>query len=344
MRRAPVAFAAVVALALSLASPAGAAGDPVKDRKAAQARADRTAERLAEAETALAEAEDQAAAIEARSAETQQRLVGLRERVRALAVTQFVRPGEPATFGGDAGQTARNQALARFVNVGDNDALQLLRGAQRELEKQQAALRRAANARAELAFTVRRERTDAMDELDRIAKTEQALAARQSTVKAAAAQRAAMAAGASRSAAAPAPSGGGGATGVIAAGAWICPVQGPRTFTNDWGQPRSGGRGHAGTDMLSPRGTPVVASVSGTVRHHNSGLGGLSYYLTGDDGHTYFGTHLSGYAASGRVQAGTVVGYVGDTGNARGTPHLHFEIHPGGGSPSNPYPTLRANC
>jgi peptidoglycan LD-endopeptidase LytH len=121
-------------------------------------------------------------------------------------------------------------------------------------------------------------------------------------------------------------------------------VQGPRSFSNDWGQPRSGGRRHQGNDILSPRGTPVVASVSGTVKHHNSSLGGLSYYLAGDDGITYFGTHLSAYAASGRVAAGTVVGYVGDSGNARGTNHLHFEMHPGGGGAVNPYPTLSKYC
>ncbi len=126
----------------------------------------------------------------------------------------------------------------------------------------------------------------------------------------------------------------------------MCPVQGPRAFSNDWGQPRSGGRRHQGNDILSPRGTPVVASVSGTVRGHNSSLGGLSDYLKGDDGNTYFGTHLDSLSgASGRVAQGAVLGTVGDSGNARGGPtHLHFEIHPGGGAPVNPYPTLSQHC
>ena len=137
-----------------------------------------------------------------------------------------------------------------------------------------------------------------------------------------------------------------GAPAVIGSGSWICPVQGPRAFTNDWGQPRSGGRRHQGNDILSPRGTPVVASVSGTVSPHNSGMGGISYYLRGDDGNTYFGTHLDSLSgASGRVSAGTVIGRVGNSGNARGGPtHLHFEIHPGGRGPVNPYPTLSRYC
>jgi peptidoglycan LD-endopeptidase LytH len=87
-----------------------------------------------------------------------------------------------------------------------------------------------------------------------------------------------------------------------------------------------------------------VAPVSGVVSHRSNSLGGMSFYLDGDDGNRYYGTHMSGYGASGHVAAGTTVGYVGDTGNAAGMPHLHFEVHPNGGSPTNPYSRVAAVC
>lgn len=126
---------------------------------------------------------------------------------------------------------------------------------------------------------------------------------------------------------------------------FIFPVAGARSFSNDWGQPRSGGRRHRGTDVFASYGTPLVAVVSGTVKHRGSGLGGMSAYLTGSDGNSYYYTHMSRYGKSGRVNAGEVIGYVGTSGNARGTsPHVHFEIWPGGstGRAINPYHVLRA--
>lgn len=128
----------------------------------------------------------------------------------------------------------------------------------------------------------------------------------------------------------------------VPAPGWICPVVGARYF-NDWGFPRSGGRFHQGNDLFAPRGTEIRAPVSGVVDLKSGTIGGLQFWMEGDDGNLYIGTHLDAFGAGGRVQAGEVIGYVGDSGNAIGSsPHLHFEIHVSG-SPVNPYPTLRAN-
>ncbi len=125
---------------------------------------------------------------------------------------------------------------------------------------------------------------------------------------------------------------------------WVCPVPGS-TFRNDWGNPRSGGRRHAGTDMFAAMGANILAPVSGTVKRHESGLAGLSFYLAGNDGVQYFGAHLSALVKTGPVRAGEVIAQVGDSGNARGgSPHLHFEIHPNKKTKTNPYPTLAQQC
>ncbi|HEX2053304.1 MAG TPA: peptidoglycan DD-metalloendopeptidase family protein [Actinomycetota bacterium] len=128
----------------------------------------------------------------------------------------------------------------------------------------------------------------------------------------------------------------------------FCPVDGPVSFTDTYGAPRSGGRKHQGVDMFAPMRTPVAAIVDGTLtRRESSALGGLSVYMKGTDGTEYFYTHLSGYsnvAPGQKVTAGQTIGYVGDTGNAAGgPPHLHFEVR-SGGVPVNPTPTARAAC
>ena len=95
--------------------------------------------------------------------------------------------------------------------------------------------------------------------------------------------------------------------------------------------------------MLAPRGVPVVAVVSGTVTFKQNVLGGNAASLVGDNGNRYYYAHFGSYEGSSRrVAQGEVIGYNGDTGNAAGTPHLHFEVHPGGGLAVNPTPSVRA--
>ena len=89
-----------------------------------------------------------------------------------------------------------------------------------------------------------------------------------------------------------------------------------------------------------------MAVVSGRLSlWSNGGIAGLAVHLRGNNGNTYFYAHLSAYEGSNRVVGqGDVIGYLGDTGNAQGTPHLHFEIRPNRGRPVNPYPSVRAAC
>jgi murein DD-endopeptidase MepM/ murein hydrolase activator NlpD len=119
-----------------------------------------------------------------------------------------------------------------------------------------------------------------------------------------------------------------------------------RDFSNSWGAPRSGGRGHEGVDIFAPYGTPLVAVADGVItKAGNSGIGGLRIWLNG----AFYYAHLSGLAkgikAGTRVKAGQVIGYVGDSGNAKGTPaHLHFGWDPTGSQSvngwKNPYQFL----
>ena len=121
------------------------------------------------------------------------------------------------------------------------------------------------------------------------------------------------------------------------------------TFWDTWGAPRSGGRTHQGVDILAPTGTPIYAVQGGTITKvqydYKGSLAGNAIWLTAPDGTYFFYAHLSAFAngvgKGTTVNAGATIGYVGSTGNA-GVPHLHFEVHPRGGSAVNPYPIVKA--
>ncbi|MDQ3646646.1 MAG: peptidoglycan DD-metalloendopeptidase family protein [Actinomycetota bacterium] len=151
---------------------------------------------------------------------------------------------------------------------------------------------------------------------------------------------------------APVPASGGSAPGpsgpppsIHVSGNMTCPVAGPVSFVDSWGAPRAG-HTHQGVDMMAGYGTPVVAITSGTITYAAyDGSGGNMIFMTGDDGHAYWYMHnQQNLVTSGRVAVGQQIATVGDTGNAEGSPHVHFEYHPGGGSAVNPYPLVASLC
>lgn len=157
--------------------------------------------------------------------------------------------------------------------------------------------------------------------------------------------------------------GGGGSGGGSVAGHpfQVCPVNGSRGYSDDFGAPRYGGgyHAHAGNDIFTSLGTPVVAPFSGTASNATNGLGGISVKVFGPAGWVY-NAHLSAIGRLGSVSAGTVIGYAGNSGDAAGGPvHDHFEWHPNVipanawtspygvsqvGSAIDPYPYLNQVC
>jgi murein DD-endopeptidase MepM/ murein hydrolase activator NlpD len=143
----------------------------------------------------------------------------------------------------------------------------------------------------------------------------------------------------------------------------IFPIVGKVAYSDDFGDPRSQG-GHEGNDILGDRKAPVVAVEAGKVVFWTrSSQAGCMLYLYGKSGTMYLYIHLNndltmrndnrgscvpgvsyapGLADGQEVKAGELIAFVGDSGDADGIhPHLHFELHPGGGSAVSPYKWLR---
>jgi peptidoglycan hydrolase CwlO-like protein len=151
------------------------------------------------------------------------------------------------------------------------------------------------------------------------------------------------------------------AAGAIGGVLLMCPVRGAVAYSDDFGAPRYGGgfHPHAGNDIVAARGTPIVAPFPGNAVEASNGLGGLSVKVFGSAGWVY-NAHLDSFGQLGTVNTGDVIGYVGDTGDAKGgITHDHFEWHPNVipahphkspygytviGSAIDPYPYLNSVC
>ena len=128
----------------------------------------------------------------------------------------------------------------------------------------------------------------------------------------------------------------------------VFPVQGLCAFVDTWHAPRGSNRQHLGVDIIAAQGQLLYAvsdGVIGKVTQDGPGkISGNALRLVKADGTYFFYAHMKSFAAGivegSVVKAGQVIGSLGMTGT--GTPHLHFEVHPGGGEAVNPYPVVKA--
>ncbi|MFL5921950.1 MAG: choice-of-anchor P family protein [Gaiellaceae bacterium] len=142
----------------------------------------------------------------------------------------------------------------------------------------------------------------------------------------------------------------------LTAGGYVFPVYGPSVFGDTYGAFRGdvAGNWHHGDDVFAPLGAPILACADGTVFSVGwNDVGGNRLWLRDEQGNEFYYAHLSAFTPLARnghnVKAGEVLGFVGNTGDAQGTPtHLHFEVHPysllfmGYDGAVNPTPYLNA--
>jgi murein DD-endopeptidase MepM/ murein hydrolase activator NlpD len=120
----------------------------------------------------------------------------------------------------------------------------------------------------------------------------------------------------------------------LTAGRYVFPVYGDCAYSDTFGAPRADVSWHHGDDIFAPLGAPVLAVADGTVFSVGwNKIGGWRLWLRDRGGNEFYYAHLSAYSPyalnNAQVRAGTVLGFVGSTGDAEGTPyHLHFEVHP----------------
>ncbi|MGH9000567.1 MAG: murein hydrolase activator EnvC family protein [Acidimicrobiia bacterium] len=341
----------MVALCLVLATPAGAArsrrSEHPPSMRELRREANEAAGRYADAQALVSEVDDQVVALHRQIFGLENRIAPLRTAItrRTVAVYQKGRTfGALTPLEGENDPIASGRAarLMAISNENDLELIESLSASVDDLRSRQERLETKRAERTEAADAVQVERSAVEDKLMAMQRAGSELAARLSRAKRA---RWASRNGRVGAAAAPAVPAVDPASIPVAVN-FICPIRGPVAFTDTWGDARGGGRGHQGVDMMNPHGTDNVAVVSGIIERHDSGAGGISIYLHGDDGHTYFYAHLAEVVGPDRrVARGEVIGRTGATGNARGgSPHTHFEIHSNGGGAVNPYPTVAAHC
>jgi len=345
MRTLRLTSALLAALALLVPAAGAGAADPLSDAKA---RVQAAQDAAYQASADLEEANTRYYQLDVEISRAEQALEALELRaagLRVLATQRAVDAYKGQHFelvdivaADDVLDAARRTQFLDRLNASGDEAIgelgamaEELAAKQKELaasREEQAGIRDDLAAREREVYNALADAEAAQREVeDRIAREDAARAAELATRRAAG------------------PSGGAGQIIVNpGGGGFVCPVQGAVAFSDTFGAPRVG-HTHQGTDMMASFGTPLVAVTGGSISMRSSGLGGNTIWLSGNNGTSYYYAHLQSYVGGSRsVSAGEMIGTVGDSGNARGTPHLHFEIHPGGGGAINPYPTVAQYC
>jgi murein DD-endopeptidase MepM/ murein hydrolase activator NlpD len=351
LRRALAAFGtmAIAIVAVPANADTSSQLDTAKqEAAAAQAELDRVAASWQAAEARLAVAQDAAAAARTRIGELEGRLADVQVRLNERAAALYMAGGDPTVMAlitsGSVEDVADRLQFADAVAQRDADLATAVSVQAQELawerERLAAAVSDGQAAVAQLQSQSDAIRSRVADLQSRVGTLQEQLAAEQA------------AAAATTSPPTGGDTSGGDTTGSpppITGSGWLltCPVNGPTSFTDSFGDPRPGGRSHEGIDLIAGFGTPVVAVHSGTVHRTSSSTGGYGTVIFHDGTADWtFYTHFSSYAGPGEgshVSAGDTIGLVGATGDTT-VNHLHFEYHPGGGAAVDPYSALLGVC
>ena len=286
----------------------------------AQQAADEVTVKVQAAQIALQQSSDQATDIGAKKVRLEASLIKTTEQMRARSIAAYT--GERLELlnilvsSKDVDSLLRRAELVNAAQHARAELVSQFRGQQQELTQEEKDLSGLVD--------------DRRNQLEQLVKAEQDLTAKLEAVKN---ELGAIEGGTQ-----------------VALGGFVFPVQPPFQFTDTFGAPRMVGtpdyHTHQGNDIFGTRGSPLRACVRGVIRLLGQNrLGGNKLWLVGADGSAYYYAHLSAFTegvVNGTVvNAGDVVGFLGDSGNAAGTsPHLHFEFHPGGGPAVDPFPLL----